>query len=349
MASFRVTGEALLLTYDQQLINDKEYILLYDLSTSKNSDYPHRNYDRFDLDVWTDDEYKTDVRFYKSDVYRLANVLNIPEQTKTPNRSTFDGIESLCVFLKHFYYPCRHSDLLPRFRRSVQELSMMSVLIQNHVYANYSNLLHDFNQPWLSPATLQKYSVSVHEKGAPLQNCFGFIDGTVRPLCRPRVSVHAIQFQSAVTPNGSISNLYGPVEGKRLDSGTLPQSSLLLQLQQFAHTSNREPVCLYGDTTYPLRIHLQAPFRGNRKSRQEVFNTAMSNVRVAVKWLFEKITTYFSFLDFQKDLKIGLSPVVKMYIVCALMTNARTCLCKSQTSDYFGVIPPMLADYFYGN
>ena len=75
----------------------------------------------------------------------------------------------------------------------------------------------------------------------------------------------------------------------------------------------------------------------------------MSNVRVAVKWLFEKITTYFSFLDFQKDLKIGLSPVVKMYIVCALMTNARTCLCKSQTSDYFGVIPPMLADYFYGN
>ena len=62
---------------------------------------------------------------------------------------------------------------------------MMSVLIHNDVYANYSNPLHDFNQSWLSPAALQEFSAFVHEKGAPLQNCFGFIDGTVRPLCRP--------------------------------------------------------------------------------------------------------------------------------------------------------------------
>ena len=55
----------------------------------------------------------------------------------------------------------------------------MPILIQNPVYANYSNPLHDFNQPWLSPAALQEYGTSVHEKGAPLQNCFGFIDGTV--------------------------------------------------------------------------------------------------------------------------------------------------------------------------
>ena len=55
----------------------------------------------------------------------------------------------------------------------------MPILIQNLVYANYSNPLHDFNQPWLSPAALQEYGTFVHEKGAPLQNCFGFIDGTV--------------------------------------------------------------------------------------------------------------------------------------------------------------------------
>ena len=58
---------------------------------------------------------------------------------------------------------------------------MMSVPMQNHVYANYSNLLHDFNQRRLSPAALQEYSAYVNEKGAPLQNCFG----TMRPLCRP--------------------------------------------------------------------------------------------------------------------------------------------------------------------
>ena len=130
----------------------------------------------------------------------------------------------------------------------------MSILIQNHIYANYSNLLHDFNQPWLSPAAPQECSASVHEKGAPLQNCFGFIHGTVRPLCRPgehqrilrngHKRVHTKKFQSIVTPNGFISNLYGPVERKRHDNGTLAQSSLSSNLQQFAHTPNGELVHL---------------------------------------------------------------------------------------------------------
>ena len=93
--------------------------------------------------------------------------------------------------------------------------------------------------------------------------------------------------------------MYGLVEGKRHDSDMLVQSSLLPQLQQFADTPNREAVCLYGDTTYPLRIHLQAPFRRNRTPQQEAFNTVMSNVRVAVEWLFKEIT-YFSFLHFKK-------------------------------------------------
>ena len=168
MVSFRETRETLLLTHDQQLINDEEFVLLFDLNTSKNPDYPHWNYDMFHLDNWTDEEYKTDQRFYKSDIYRLANVLNIPEQIKATNRSTSDTIEALCVFLKPLPYPSRHSDLLPRFGRYIPELSMMSILIQNHIYTNYSNVLHYFNQRWLSPAALQKHSTFVHERGAPL-------------------------------------------------------------------------------------------------------------------------------------------------------------------------------------
>ena len=111
----QISREVLLLTFDQQLLDDEEFVLLYDLNTSKNPDYPHWNYDRFDLDNWTYDVCKTDLRFYKSDLYRLANVLNVPEQIKGPNILAFDGIETFFVFLKCFSYPCRHSNLLPRF------------------------------------------------------------------------------------------------------------------------------------------------------------------------------------------------------------------------------------------
>ena len=50
----------------------------------------------------------------------------------------------------------------------------------------------------------------------------------------------------------------------------------------------------------------------------EAFNTAMSSVRVSVEWLFIDVSNYFKFIDFKKNLKIGMSAVGKQYIVCAL-------------------------------
>ena len=72
----------------------------------------------------------------------------------------------------------------------------------------------------------------------------------------------------------------------------------------------------------------------------------MSEVRVSVEWIFTDIITYFKFLDFKKDLKIGLSPVGKMYIVCALLHNARACLYGNTTSTYFDCEPPTVEEYF---
>ena len=41
----------------------------------------------------------------------------------------------------------------------------------------------------------------------------------------------------------------------------LRDSGLLQQLERNAFAPNGEPMCLYGDHAYPLRVHLQAPFR----------------------------------------------------------------------------------------
>ena len=37
----------------------------------------------------------------------------------------------------------------------------------------------------MSPPLLQTYADAVSAQGAPLNNYFGFIDGSVRPICRP--------------------------------------------------------------------------------------------------------------------------------------------------------------------
>ena len=65
------------------------------------------------------------------------------------------------------------------------------------------------------------YDNAVSAKGSPLDNCFGLIDSTVRPICRPRENqrvvynghkrVHVLKFQSVALPNGIIGNMYGPL------------------------------------------------------------------------------------------------------------------------------------------
>ena len=158
--------------------------------------------------------------------------------------------------------------------------------------------------------------------------------------------IHAIKFQSVVTPNGLVSNLFGLVEGKRHDSAMLAESGLLGQLQQHSHAPNGRVLCIYGDPAYPLRIQLQAPFRGPGLNAQQVdFNKSMIRVRVSVEWVFGDIINYFKFMDFRKNLKVSLSAVGKMYMVCACLQNCSTCLYGNQVSSFFDCEPPNINTY----
>ena len=67
----------------------------------------------------------------------------------------------------------------------------------------------------------------------------------------------------------------------------------------------------------------------------EDFNVSMSRVRESVEWIFGDVLTSFKALDFKINFKVGLSSVGKMYVVCALIQNAITCLFGNQTSKFF--------------
>ena len=69
----------------------------------------------------------------------------------------------------------------------------------------------------------------------------------------------------------------------------------------------------------------------------EAFNKSMSNVRTSIEWLFGDTVEYFKFMDFKKNLKLGLSSIGKLYVVCALLRNS--------TSSYFKLDPPTLEEY----
>ena len=127
----------------------------------------------------------------------------------------------------------------------------------------------------------------------------------------------------------------------------LDDSNLLRVLRRRAFSPTGQPMSVYGDLAYPLDVHLQTPFqRGALTPAMQQYNKDMSSVRVAVEWVFGDIVNDFKFLDYKKNLKIGMSSVGKMYIVGALLHNAITCLYENNTSKYFGLEPPSVHDYF---
>ena len=127
----------------------------------------------------------------------------------------------------------------------------------------------------------------------------------------------------------------------------LAESGLYNSLRVHAVSTTGQPMCIYGDPAYPLRMHLQGPFRQRVLTpQQQAYNGSMSAVRCSVEWLFSDIVNYFKFLVFKTNLKIELSQVVKMYIVSAILQNVLTCLYGNSTSQFFNLDPPSLEDYF---
>lgn len=51
------------------------------------------------------------------------------------------------------------------------------------------------------------------------------------------------------------------LEGKKHDASMLRDSGLLQALEQYAFSTTGKAMCIYGDPAYPLRVHLQGPFR----------------------------------------------------------------------------------------
>ena len=226
MATFKKTRKALVDSYFDDVIDDEEFMLLYDVAFSKNPEFPYKEYGNFSLDEMDENECQAEFRFRKADIPPLAEALGIPNRFVCPQGTTSDGIEELCAVLRRFTYPCRYSDLIPRFGRPVPELSMLTHVVVDFIYNQHGHRISRWNNTLLNPDQLETYANAIHLKGAALGNCVGFVDGTVRPICRPgglqrsvyngHKRVHALKFQSVALPNGMIGHLFGPIGEKYL-------------------------------------------------------------------------------------------------------------------------------------
>ena len=221
MSSLREIRELSVDWYMNGVLLDEEFVLLYNENRSKSLDLPYDEYGRFDLNEMADSGCISEFRVRKSDLPKLRDALQNPNSFTCYQKSVSNGMEGLCMLLCRLAYPCRYSDMIPRFSRPIPVLSMVTNEVLDFIDNTHSHKITEWNHALLSPALLQTYADAVYAKGAALNNCFGFIDGTVRPIARPGENqrvvhnrhkrVHALKFQSLALPNEMIGNMFGPV------------------------------------------------------------------------------------------------------------------------------------------
>nr|CAI5843836.1 unnamed protein product [Callosobruchus analis] len=167
--------------------------ILQDIFESSEDDEPEQEniqqqtLQAFNLEGMDLRDAKMNFRFNKEDIPRLCEALRIPARIVTSSGYAangkllyvmyvlilqipyFVGVEGLCIFLRRLAYPNRLYDL-------------------EHIYNEFGGLLEDLNNlSWLNQNRLQQYADAIAGRGARVRNCWGFIDGTARPICRPSV------------------------------------------------------------------------------------------------------------------------------------------------------------------
>ena len=126
MSSFHEVQEQLLLSYEDGILDEDEFLLLHEQFMPKNPNFLYEEYDRCSLDEMNDAECLAEFRFRTHNLQIVSEVLQIPDSFRCCQRSVADGMEGLCILLRRLSYPRRYSDMISQFGLPVPVLSMFS-------------------------------------------------------------------------------------------------------------------------------------------------------------------------------------------------------------------------------
>jgi hypothetical protein len=318
----------------------------------------------FDFDSCCDKSFVQDFRFNKEQVNIIVEALvayaNIPPvvvsyaQDKAPLRIAF-----LMLCMK-YAWPTRLGQMVKLFGKSISWMSRIITTLRKMLF-NFCHP-HMRTPPVLSSVDLGRFTNAVKNVSG-LDVCFGFLDGTVRPICRPSVGqkecyngkdrLHAIKFQVCSTPDGIIQHIDGPWPGRRHDhhmvnSAPVSTASPCLVSWILAHppTAYGTNHIVYADQGYYSQPGIETPWPdGAFNAEHQAFNDMMKASRIAVEWEFGHILEHWASFHFKPSQKLLTAGIGQAYIVAAFLTNVFNIMHPSKTAIYFQCSPPDLATY----
>ena len=280
--------------------------------------------------------------------------IGFPLVVKTKTRDKCPLYEAVCMMCYKYAWPTRLGSMTRIFGASTSRMSRIVTALRRLLFHHFAASLK--SPQLLSLATLETYCRAVRAKSG-LSICFAFIDGTVRPVCKPSIlqgscyngkdRVHALKYQAVTTPDGMFLQVAGPWPGARHDQHMVKQSGILDYVVNLPRRPDGALFVIYADQGYATAPGIETPYFDDAVNAQHAaYNEAMSASRVTVEWAFGGILQNWAHNNFTptqqllSNRKIG-----QVYLVAGLLTNLLNCLKPNNTSVYFGVPPPVLEVY----
>lgn len=308
----------------------------------------------------TDLEWQTNFRINKRELGTLVEVVGWPTDRTSTKRNGYSTCPTLStlILLRRLASPCRWLDLVYVFFKHPSQLCEIFWESLVRFWRRHGHILTGDMSIQFIASNADRYSNAINQKCAALENCIGFIDGTVLGIARPgdhaeqhaayngHKRKHALKFQTITTPDGLIIHAHGPMAGSRHDWALYVDANTDEQLQNVCRVGEVQ-YYIHGDSGYNRRCYLDVPFCGaNITPAQRAANRSTSAVRVTVEWMYKEIKLYWTTTDFKRKMRTRENAVALLYLASMLLTNVRTCLYHENTvSQYFKCRPPTLQLY----
>jgi hypothetical protein len=311
---------------------------------------------RFDINTYNDDELKLDFRFHRQALFRIVVALRMPDILRTRDGDVVTSLEALCILLYRLSFPVKLHRMKVIFNRTEGPLSRIINTTLHWITSRWGDILY-WDQARLTPQKLEELALLAFQQGRLCRNIFGFIDGTCRKMCRPKIGqqpfyngrkkFHCLNYQGIVSPDGIIIHLSQGFDGNTNDIDMFRRSNIAEVLNQNAFDTRGERLAIYGDSAYMIGPNVVTKFeeRPQMLEHERHFNSVMNAQRIAIEWSFGKVVQQFSALDFSRTQRLLNSPIELQYKTAVLFTNIHTCFYGCETSDYFDAIPPPVEMY----
>jgi nuclease HARBI1 len=297
-------------------------------------------------------------RFSVSELLTIVELLGLGSDTNFRTSRChyrFTGIEGLCIVLRKLAFPARWNDTVCLFGRSKSALSEIFNCVIRILVDEWQHLFTTFPDGDGFSNRVLMFMQACIRLGSPLQSVIGFIDGTLRQICRPiwfqnlfyngKDGVHGLKYLGLSCPDGIMYLLFGPFLGPDHD-GYLQANSELVALLRELMDQLGETLYVYADSAFSLTDVVIKGFLGAALTDAERrFNRAMSELRISIEHAFGLPLNLFWSLDFVRQNKFFAQPVAETYMIACLFANLFTCFNGNTTSRRFGVTPPTARQY----